>query len=150
MMAHWARDAAFVAGLALLSGFGVTQSQLDAQLNQRMAEMHSYVDQKVGASESATRKDLADVKASSEALRASADAALKAVQSQGSDVQRNRETLAAMLEAQSQALDQQKRTVDALIERLKAAPLTSSPVSPAPAAPTPPGPTTPRPTTPGQ
>jgi hypothetical protein len=118
-MAHKVLHGAFVAGLALLSGCAVTQSQLDAQLNQRMSEMHSYVDEKVGASEAATRKDLADVKASSEAVRAKADAVLSAVQSQEAAVRLDRETLLSMLEAQSQTLDQQKRTVDALLEKMK-------------------------------
>jgi chromosomal replication initiation ATPase DnaA len=122
MLAQMARNAAFAAGLALLSGCVVTQSQLDAQLNQRMSEMHSYVDQKVATSESATRKDLAAVKATTEAIRVTAEAILKTAQSQESDIRQNREALRNLLEAQSQALDQQKRTVDALIEGMKAAP----------------------------
>ena len=39
----------------------------------------------------------------------------------GNGHRQNRETLRNMLEAQSQALEQQKRTVDALIEKLRAA-----------------------------
>ncbi|MGO8702444.1 MAG: hypothetical protein ACLQVA_01400 [Candidatus Brocadiia bacterium] len=130
MITQMARGAAFAAGLALLWGCSaVTQSQLDAQLNQRMSEMHSYVDQKVAASESATHKELVEVKAVAEEVRAAADAVLKALQSQETDTRQNRETLRNMLEAQSQALEQQKRTVDALIEKLRAAP-TPSPSPP--------------------
>jgi hypothetical protein len=143
MIAQRLRNMTFVAGLALLSGCGVTQSQVDAQLNQRMSEMHSYVDQKVAASEADTHKNIAELKAASEAVRETAEAVLKVMQSQEADVRRNRETLSNLLEAQSQALDQEKRAVDALLERLKA----GTPMTSAPAAPTP-GPTTPMPTSP--
>ncbi len=99
--------AAFVAVLAGLPVFmagcaGVSEKQVDAKLTQHATEMRTYMDQRLNASEAETRRELGDVKAGTE---------------------QNREVLKTMLTAQMQAIEQERRVLDQLLERLNGAPV---------------------------
>jgi hypothetical protein len=98
---------------------GVSQGQLDEKLNQRSAELKAYADQRVNSSEAAMRSQLTEVRAEQAATRTG----LSEVKVNS---EQNREVLRTMLTAQMQALEQEKRVLDQLMERLGGTPVASA------------------------
>ena len=148
MIANILRNVALAAGFSILSGCVVTQAQLNAQLNQRMSEMHAYTDQRVATfDEKIAQTDQkfaareAELYNHLEEVKAASAAVMRAVESQEQAIQRNSESVRAMLEARSQALGNEKLAVDALLNRVKPPAAGTAPSAVAPAPPASPPPT---------